>query len=622
MARTISDGNIRIMVAGLAGVFAILAGRLVYVQCFNDDPVLGTIDALQSPNYHSRQITLRQQRGHIYDRNHFPLTDSHRYYNVFIDSVALNAEHQWAVSTNLSTWFPQIDPRALFARIDADRARSNRYDVVASTEDPQLAELIRRLGRPGADFRGLAVEENFRREYTLGEAASHVVGFVNREGLGVAGIEMRYNEMLSGVPGHMRVTVDAFGREIRHLREDYTAPTNGIDIELTIDHRLQKLVDNIIDETWRSTQSLAAWALVYDCRSGEVLAMVDRPTVDPEHYGADFEAWQNRCVAFRYEPGSVMKPTTITGALSEGVITTNTVFDTGRGAWHFGGYPLRDHFDGPGCARDFIRKSSNKGTAMIALELGRERLASTLRKAGYGARTGIELPAENPGNLGRPDRWSPLNLTRIGIGQSVDVTAIQLACAYGAIGNGGIRMKPHIVRRILSPDGTVLRDYRAEPVPEPAFAPAASAAMLEMLESVVTVDPVTRAHGTGRRAAVPGYRVGGKTGTAQMLVNHHYSSTDYHATFCGLIPIDAPQYVVVVTLQRPVGLHGGGDVAAPAFSKIALQLARLYGIPSTVRNEGSYDLGEPEPDPEGLLDPFPNRDPEQEPNFILTEPMP
>lgn len=625
MARTISDGNIRIMVLCLGGLFALLALRLAQVQCFSQSEELGDIGKLQSGGNRTRLVHIPQQRGHIFDRNHVPLTGTHRYYQVFVDPVALAPEQQWAAVTNLTLWFPTLEAQSLYEKISAARDKGRKYMVIGSTEEDSLAELVRRLGGIGKPLRGLGVTEHYRREYPMGDKASHVVGFVNRQGKGLVGIEKQFDKWLTGAPGHKWIYVNAMGREIRHRSDGYLAPRNGVDIELTLDHYLQHIVDSILDAYWRQTQSLAAWAIVYDCKTGEILAMVNRPTVDPDHPGDDFSLWHNRCISFRYEPGSVMKTITITGALSAGIITPSTIIDTGRGPMHFGGYPLRDHFDGPGCARDFIRKSSNKGTALIALRMERELLAHTLQSAGFGSRTGIELPAESSGNLGRPTQWSPLNLTRICLGQSVDVTALQLACAYGAIANQGIRMRPHIIQRITDPaSGIVLREFQPDPIPEPVFSPAAAKDMLGMLESVVTVDPETRAHGTGRRAAIQGYRVGGKTGTAQMLIQRRYSTTDYRASFCGILPIENPRYVIVVTLERPLGLHGGGDVAAPAFAEIALQTARRFELPTDLYSENVVDLGEPDPDPEGILDPFLSRDPTLEPNYEpdLPEPTP
>lgn len=618
MARTISDGNIRIMVLCLGGLFLLLALRLTQVQCLSHNRELGDISKLQSGGNRTRLIQIPQQRGHIFDRNHVPLTGSQRLYRIFLDPVALATNQQAEIVSELCLYFPQHSPEALSAEIDRRRALSNKYYVIGTSEDDSLAALIRARSSYAARNRltGIGVEEIYSREYPMGEEVSHVVGFLNREGIALSGIEKKYNKWLAGSPGHKWIYVNALGREIRHRSDGYLPPRNGIDIELTLDHHLQHIVDSILHRYWTETQSLAAWALVYDAQTGEVLAMANRPTVDPLHPGDDFSKWNNRCISFRYEPGSVMKTVTITGALTHGIITPRTPFDTGKGPWHFGGYPLRDHFDGVGRAGDFIRKSSNKGTAMIALKMDRELLAQNLKNAGFGSRTGIELPNENPGNLGRPSKWTPLNLTRISIGQSVDVTAIQLACAYGAIANDGVRMRPHIIRSLTDPNtGTVLHQFEPEAILPATFTPAAAKAMLGMLESVVTVDPVTRDHGTGRRAAIPGYRVGGKTGTAQMIVNRRYSTTDYHASFCGILPIDNPRYVIVVTLQRPIGLHGGGDVAAPAFAEIALQTARRFGLPTSLASESEIDLGAPTPDPDGLLDPFDSRDPELEPNF-------
>lgn len=614
MARTISDGNISFMMFFVCVFYAVLTVRLCHVQCFREPTSKESesgqeIRKSQQGFRHERLVHLPQQRGQIFDRNRVPLTGASRYYKVFIDAKALAEEQQLALATNVALWFPEIDADTLNARISANRETNRRFDVVGTTSDDLLAEHVRNLGRPGKPFRGLGVQECYTREYPMLDEASQIVGFVNNEGIGIAGIEMQYNRLLTGAPGHKWCSVNALGHEIRHLRDGYLAPRNGVDIELTIDSQVQHIVNEHLDKAWRETRSLAAWALVYDCQTGEVLAMVSRPTLNPlEFRTSDLETWKNRCVSFRYEPGSVMKPVTISGALSAGVVTPRTSIDTGRGPWHFGGYPLRDHFDGPGVPRDFIRKSSNKGTAMIALRMGRDLLSQTLLDAGFGRRTGIELPAEDPGNLGRPNKWTELNLTRISIGQSVDVTALQLACAYGAIANHGIRMRPHIIQRIFDPNSQrVLKEFHPEPVPEPVFQNQATRDMLGMLEAVVIRDP-DGTHGTGRKAAISGYRVGGKTGTAQMLINRRYSNHDYHASFCGLLPIDNPRYAIVVTLERPIGPHGGGDVAAPVFAQIAQDLACYYKLPTDLVQTIEFETEEFIP--EDLEDSIPERDPE------------
>ncbi len=617
MASTVSDRHIAVAVCLLSLLYAVLAVRLAQVQCFRDTP-----DDASPPTL----VHIPQQRGHILDRDGIPLTCSHRYCRYFLDAVALDPSNQWTVVTNVAVWFPGTDAAALDRKLAANRGKGRRYEVVGASADTNLEATVRALidpARADKTFHGVGIEECFEREYPLGAETSHIVGFINKQNVGVAGIEMRYNETLRGEPGHKWASYDARRREIRHLRDGYRPPRNGCDIELTIDSALQHYVDAALDGAWRQTGSLAAWALVYDCRTGEILAMADRPSVDPVHYGEDQESWRNLCVAFRYEPGSVMKPVTLCGALTAGVITENSTFDTGHGPLNTYGRPLRDHFDGVGRPADFIRRSSNKGTALIAMRMGAELLYKTLHGAGFGEKTGVELPAENPGNLRPWEKWIPLNVTRICIGQSVDVTAIQLACAYGAIANGGIRMRPHIVRRILAPEShEVLRDFHPEPVPEASFSPKAAAAMLRMLEGVVAGDPETGERGTGRRAAVRGFRVGGKTGTAQMLVHGAYSSTDYHASFCGILPIDNPRYVIIVTLQRPVGkLHGGGDVAAPLFSEIATLVAQHYRLPTDLDQVASISPDEPYPDdPEGLLDPDASRDYDLSPELFLPQP--
>ena len=594
-----TDFRLRWLVTLIVLGFCVLAGRLVHVHCFRGEPKDLTAIA--------RIRVLPARRGAIFDRNGVALTTETRYVRYFIDAVVLEPSNQWAVVQKACELFPQTNAQALDAKLTANRARNRRYEVIGESEDRVMEAHLRALidpQRKDRTYRSMGVEPVYHREYPMGGELAHVVGFVNRENVGRAGIELTFNRELSGVPGEIRTHVNANRGELRHMRDQEIPPVNGCDIELTIDHRLQHIVDSAVEDAWRETDALAAWAIVYDCTTGEILAMADRPTVNPLSPGPVTEAWWNHCIEFQYEPGSVMKALTISGALDSGVVTKNTEIDTGHGPAFFFGKRLRDHFDGVGRPGDFIRRSSNKGTAMIAMRMGKEGLYAALRRAGIGQKTGIELPLERGGALRHPDEWYPINVTRICLGQSVEVTALQLACAYGAIANGGVRMRPHIVRRITDPnrDGAVLLDVQPEPVPERFCSASVAASMCAMLESVVAGDPVTGERGTGRRAAIPGYRTAGKTGTAQMLVDGVYSEHDYHASFCGFLPAEAPHYVIIATIQRPVGKrHGGGDVAAPLFANIALQLARLYNLPTDLIQTDTFVEEELEPDPEGLF---------------------
>ena len=594
-----TDFRLRQLMAALVVGFCVLACRLVHVHCFRGEPK--DLQAIASVK------TIPARRGTIFDRNGVALTTETRYARYFVDAVVLDPSNQWAVVQKACEMFPGTDAAALDAKLTFNREHNRRYAVIGESEDRDMEARLRALNDPrlrDRTYRAMGVHAVYHREYPMGSELAHVVGFVNHENVGRSGIELTFNRFLSGTNGEIRTYVNANRGELRHMREQEVAPVNGCDIELTIDHRLQHIVDGAVEAAWRETQALAAWALVYDCTTGEILAMADRPTLDPLSPGPVTENWWNHCIEFQYEPGSVMKALTISGALDTGVVTKNTVIDTGHGPAFFFGKRLRDHFDGPGRPGDFIRRSSNKGTAMIAMRMGKEGLYAALRRAGIGQKTGIELPLERAGALRHPDEWYPINVTRICLGQSVEVTALQLACSYGAIANGGVRMRPHIVRRVTDPNrgGAVVYETHPDPVPERFCSATAAAEMRAMLESVVAGDPETGERGTGRRAAIPGYRTAGKTGTAQMLIDGVYSEHDYHASFCGFLPVEAPRYVIVATIQRPVGKrHGGGDVAAPLFAEIALQLARLYNLPTDLIQRDTFVEEEPDPDPEGLF---------------------
>lgn len=421
----------------------------------------------------------------------------------------------------------------------------------------------------------------FRRINLEGRHLSHVLGAVNAERSGVAGIELQFNRQLRGIPGCIRGKRDGRGREIGELRVEQTPAVNGADVYLTVDHNIQKEVEKALAEGVVRYGAASGWAIVLDSATAKVLAMASYPDFHPQEYGkvTDFERL-NRATGFTYEPGSVMKVITAAGAIDAGFVRPDSTFNTDRN--EAGYYRLpgdgSHRWEPRMTLRDAIVHSSNIVIGKLGYDFGPERLYDTFRRFGFGEPTGIELPGEESGILRNPRRrrWDKATQSRAAIGQALSVTAIQLVSAYQAIANDGMRIAPRIVERVVNADGRNLLD---RPAPEARRVVSAATArkVREMMLDVASPK------GTARRAALRGYSVAGKTGTAQKVVGGRYAPGLYRASFCGIVPSgvvrrqneDAhcvpPKLVILVTLDFDANrrYHQGGNSSGPVFKQIA-----------------------------------------------------
>ncbi len=414
------------------------------------------------------------------------------------------------------------------------------------------------------------------RNYPQRNLASHVVGFSNAEGVGSAGVEQALDEFLRGVPG-MRVSQqDGRRREMLDRRVLEIPAQAGADVHLTIDMNLQAMAEAALDQAVQQHRPLGAWALVQDVRTGEVLAMASRPDFDLNAYGrTPPERMRNAVTGCVYEPGSTFKIGVIAAALNEGIVQPETVFDCENGLWMYRGRPLRDfHPYGRLSLADVLKKSSNIGAAKTALLLGDARLERYLRDFGVGRAAGIELPGEEAGIFRARAHWDTLASTRIAMGHSVSLTTLQMLGILSAIGNHGFLMRPMIVRRVVDAKGRVLHEASPTVVSRPIREDTARL-MCALLARV------TEEGGTGRRAAIPGYRVAGKTGTAVKPGIGGYDERRNIASFIGVIPADDPTLAIAVVVDEPQPEHTGGVVAAPIFRQIAQEAVRYLNIPPT-----------------------------------------
>lgn len=405
----------------------------------------------------------------------------------------------------------------------------------------------------------------------------HVLGFSNVEGVGSAGVELIADKYLKGSQGFLESRLDGRRREMYGWRVQDIQPQEGADVYLTLDENVQYMVETALDRAMEKHRARGAWAIVQRIRTGEILALANRPNFDLNEYRtARSEQMLNRAIGYVYEPGSTFKVVAIAAALNEGVVTTNTVFNTENGRWSYMGKILRDyHSYSQLTVSDVFKKSSNIGAAKIAIQLGNERFYRYLKEFGIGRKSGLDLPGEEAGLLTPLERWSGISSSRIAIGQGVAVTALQMLGVVNAVANDGFLMKPYLIRRVVAKDGTVLYKGAPEVVGRPIRGDTAQK-MRDLMARV------TEAGGTGTKAAIEGYRVGGKTGSAQKPMAGGYSETDYMATFVGFLPVEDPEISIIVTLDEPQPLHTGGIVAAPVFKEIAEQAVRYLDLSPSV----------------------------------------
>jgi cell division protein FtsI (penicillin-binding protein 3) len=433
------------------------------------------------------------------------------------------------------------------------------------------AEAVKRLKSDDLGF----VKESMR-VYPKGETGCHLVGFTDIDNNGLEGIELHFNSFLKGVPGWRVAQRDAKQRELVSKQTEIVPPVDGYNVHLAIDEVIQSIADKELAETCRKHNALGGSIIVLDPKTGDVLAMSTYPVYDPNNAKkSNAEERRNRAITDIYEPGSIFKAITLAGILENKVFGLDEKFDCERGSWRVAGRVLHDHH-GSGILtfREVIEKSSNIGTVKGAMRLGAAKLHKTIKDFGFGDRTGIDLLGEVSGITPHPKNWSRSSIINIPIGQGVAVTPIQMAAAIGAICNDGLLMKPRIITRIEDQEGNVVRAYEPTVVRR-VISKETSLQVRSVLEGVVS-------RGTGKKAKVPGFKAAGKTGTAQkILPDGTYSHDHFIASFVGFVPYDEPKLVITVSIDEPRPVIFGGEVAAPAFSRVAAGVLSYWQIQKT-----------------------------------------
>jgi cell division protein FtsI (penicillin-binding protein 3) len=550
------------------GLFGSLVGQVVNLQLGDQSE--------RRAKYQQRKIFRKEltgQRGRVLDRNGRVLALDVGMRHVAVDAKFIH-EHSDPLAVQMAlSRFLQLEPAMVGSRLaDIDR----RFEYVSKfVPEPRAMELKAFLTENSLS-KGVVMDEVSNRTYPHGNLLCHVLGFANREGQGAAGVERAMDRYLKGQGGLRVSEKDGHRREMVSRRSVQIDAADGADVRLTIDQYLQYAVEEALQKAMSDNNAKGAWAVVLESRTGAILAMASKPDFDLNAYGAaEPESMRNRCLGMTYEPGSILKPLVFAAALNEGLVNPDEVIDCEQGVWIYHKRPLRDfHAYSQLSAADVLKKSSNIGTAKIGLRLSERTFYDYLRAFGIGLPTGVELPGEESGIFWPPQRWDSLTQSRVSIGHSVSVTAMQMAASMNTIANGGQLLRPYLVQEVVDSKGAVLFRQKPEAQGNPVIRPEVAAKMRELMARITEVG------GTGRRAAIEGYEVAGKTGTAEKLENGQYSDTKNIASFAGFLPARNPVITVVVSVDEPRGdSRTGGVVAGPVFRQIGEEAIRYLGIP-------------------------------------------
>lgn len=568
-------------------MFTLIAGRLVWLQGFQAEAYAA--DAVEQ---RTSKITLTAPRGQVLDRSGQALALS-------VDARAVYGEPRTisradcrpdattpcdpagiaaALAPVLDLPADQIEeqlvlkPKATGATCSAEELLGCKgFAYLARGLEADQATEVRALG-----LVGIGTTPEPRRVHPGKDLAANVVGFTTVEGTGAAGIERRFDEVLSGTNGQTIAEVDGGGRIIPNGRTRTVEPRPGRDVQLTIDRDLQWNAQKVLSDQLAESDAESGSATVIDVRTGEVLALASVPTFDAEQPGkADAAIRGNRAVTDAFEPGSIGKVITAAAALERGVLTPDSVMSVPDHI-QVANKRFTDSHPHPVEQMTFtgvLVESSNVGTIMAAQQVGGPGLYEMLQRFGIGTRTGIELPAESPGILrDEKDEWSSTDYGTHPIGQGYSVNGVQMASVYATVANGGVRVQPTIVKALADEDGTLV------PAPAPKATRVISEQVAAQLQGML--EGVTNEGGTAVSAAIPGYRVAGKTGTARRVVDGRYDGS-YTASFVGFAPADAPRLAISVSVQAPRNGYYGGAVAGPVFRDIMSFSLRTLGVPPT-----------------------------------------
>ncbi len=534
----------RVVLLMLLSLFFILFSRAVYLQGMQKDFL-----QKEGGNRSNRIETLHAYRGRILDRNNYVFAVS-----TPVETISANPPDIIITKEQKTQLAKLLDVN----QIDLEKKlqkKETRFVYLKKQMAPEKASQIMALKIPG-----IRSEKEYKRAYPLKEVAAHIIGFSGDDGNGQEGIELFSNKSLAGESGYKKILQDRAGRIVDDL-QDVKVPRDGQDIILSIDARLQDKAYRILEKTVEAHSALSGSAILLDAKSGEILAMTNYPSYNPNARRNNTEFLRNRAATDIFEPGSTIKPITVSAALENQSITPNTIIDTSAGFYKVGRSLIRDtHNNGKISVKEVIQKSSNIGAIIIGENVQPKYLWETLNNFGFGEKTGVDFPGEASGKLINYKNWEKTSQASASYGYGMSSSLLQLAQSYTVFANQG-EIKP--VSLLKKEEPTIGKKIISKKTTDE---------MLDMLESVVN-------DGTATQAKVNGYRVAGKTGTARKNNNGQYEAK-YIASFVGLAPVSNPKFVLAIMIDEPAeGGYYGGVVAGPAFSSIMAEALKIYSIP-------------------------------------------
>lgn len=510
---------------------------------------------------HLLNVEVPPFRGLILDRNAKEFAANLKVPSIYAVPRLINEKQAEVLASKLELILG-LSKKFLFDRLK----RHKSFIWLKRRTSFEVAEKIRALKTPA-----LGVLEESKRFYPQGDLLSQIIGYTNVDGQGIEGLELFLDKELKGEAGKRVSKRDALGREVKAFETRMLPALDGHSVVLTIDQHLQYLTERALERAYTQWHAKGATAVVMNPHTGEILALANRPTYDPNDYQkVSPEHRRNRAITDVYEPGSVFKIIATSAALNEGKVTPDQIFFCENGAYHYGSKVLHDvHAYGNLTFEEVLIKSSNIGVVKVAALLDHEVFYQYVKKYGFGARSGIDFPGESPGFVRPPARWSNTSPYNIPIGHEVTVNAVQIATAMAVLANGGNLVKPYMISEIKDQAGVVLKEYKPV-IKHRVLRPEIAYKMRKILERVVN-------EGTGKAAKIEEIPTGGKTGTAQKVLSggRGYSHSNFISSFVGMAPIEEPLIVMSVVLDDPHPSYYGGTVAAPVFKEV-VEAGLLY----------------------------------------------
>jgi cell division protein FtsI (penicillin-binding protein 3) len=549
-------------------LFFLMAGKAIHYQVF-----LGEWLADKALNQYEKVDVFSGKRGNIYDASNRKIAAS-------IDVVSVGV-HPKKIKDVRAT----VKALSDIFHIDRQELISNLYSTkpfvwIKRQITPKEAKMLADLNLPG-----IVLKPEFSRFYPNKFLGAQVVGFCGLDGKGIEGVEYYYNAELQGTEDRVKVTKDALGRRFESEKTTIS-DSDGNNLVLTIDGAIQHITEKALEEAVVGFSGKSGMAIVMDPRTGGILALANYPSYNPNAFREYSKGeLRNRALTDPFEPGSTMKIFSVAAAIESGIYKPTTLFNCENGAYKVGTNVVHDtHSYGMLTVQEIIKYSSNIGAVKVGQGIGAEILYKNLRNFGFGEKTGIDCAGETSGTLAPYTKWRKIDAGTIAFGQGISVSAIQLITATAAIANGGILMKPHFVRAVTDANGGVIKKIEATPVRR-AISSETARVIRQMMKEVITTG------GTGVNAALEGYAVCGKTGTAQKIENGAYARGKYVSSFIGFVPADHPEAVILVIVDEPQKRYYGGTVAAPAFKRIALETLGYLNIsPQNIPNRLTVSL--------------------------------